>query len=222
MSGWLFNGNAESVNNEINGDTYNVNWSENTHFDYEDNKSLVLDRTSKSWVDFGQPSILDITEEITVSVWVYPEDNDSGFEYVASRWKFDGDNRAWHLVIEDGAFQVSVSPTGAYADAKIFASNFKLDKNEWHHLAFTFKENALRLYVNGVRLEQGNGLRIRRWNEFYEIFAPDSPLLVGTQAPDRDEATLFTGKIDELAIWDSELTAEEIYWLFNNSIRELN
>ena len=75
-----------------------------------------------------------------------------------------------------------------------------IEPGTWYHLAVSWKPNQLNMYLNGVKCEGGNG-----------NFSADRaglPLQVGSSTPEGTE--LFHGAVDEVAVYGSALTAEQV------------
>ena len=178
---------------------------------------------------FGQPSCamffsgqsfiqlptLNFLEGLTISMWV-KEDEVSGIQGFIS--KYDGDNgggdssvkRTFNLYRHgEGAgyhYYATASSTGVgFTDVPSLA----IATTEWVHLAAVFGLETIRFYVNGVfDSEYDSNLP----SGYYES---DVPLIVGGTYPPEDDIHKLRGALDDLGIWDRELTQEEVAQLFN-------
>ena len=86
------------------------------------------------------------------------------------------------------------------------------DYDEWHHLAGTYDGSEIKLYFDGeeVASETAPG----------EISSYDTPLLFGAYANlDKTDVYCFGGKIDEVAILDAALGANEIKRIMESGVR---
>ncbi len=114
---------------------------------------------------------------------------------------------AWHaLVAKELAYQITLFDyklTGY--DWKLEAKNIVTDSipiNEWHHTALTFidsVENGCQLYLDGRSI--GKPFKIHILNHGTELY-------IGSN---RFNPQHFCGNIDEVRIWNSVRTPQEIY-----------
>jgi len=81
--------------------------------------------------------------------------------------------------------------------------------NQWTHLAASFDGTTKRLYVNGVLVASKKGLS----DLVYEPAA--APVTIGARGASN---TPFTGRVDEVAIYNRALTGNEIVDIFNADI----
>ncbi|MDR4511253.1 MAG: discoidin domain-containing protein [Nitrososphaeraceae archaeon] len=85
----------------------------------------------------------------------------------------------------------------------------KLNDNEWHYVTLTYDGSILKLFVDGVLVNDMNT----------EGAEPDSTgktrITVGANSLFKDK--LFKGEIDEIRIWDRALTNAEVYDGFANN-----
>lgn len=84
----------------------------------------------------------------------------------------------------------------------LLASEETLDDGRWHHLAASWSPYTVDLYLDGRRIA---GER-----EFRGLQQGSLPELRVGEGPHGDVAAPFTGRIDEIAVWDRALTAIEI------------
>ena len=110
----------------------------------------------------------------------------------------DGGN-FWRMILnrfgEHGQSEVG---TGMYIDQEWFAG-------EWHHSAFTWNDDSLKVYVDGV-------LRAREAVGFQLPQIADSVFQIGADG----EGAYFDAVLDELRLSDTERSADEIfksYWM---------
>ena len=76
----------------------------------------------------------------------------------------------------------------------------QLVENEWTSIASTYDGNTLKLYIDGVLVNE------RSYS--FELISNDSPLSIGHRHTSVDE--YFKGQIDEVSIFNRALTQEEI------------
>ena len=91
-----------------------------------------------------------------------------------------------------------------------------LSSDNWHHIAFTFDLGAtastsLNAYLNGVQKSDGNGATTFQSTTWAPSLNTASPLYLGRNA----STDYGQFELDELSIWDTELTQLDIDELYN-------
>jgi hypothetical protein len=212
-------------------------------FDYKNNEVVDLDGDS-DYVNFGNSESLQITDELTVSLWLKRnrDSSNSSIQYILSKWDFqdanggtaDNSNRGWmifetELVVSDISSEViavQVSADGTNNNRKMYWNQSDVDAfdNTWHHVAFTFNNGAVKFYLDGVKLESTD-LGVMTVGTVSQIYNSTDVLSLGAvtdvdssgnlQGTDRYAGGLF----DEVAVWHSALSDNEIFWLSKNSLK---
>jgi len=112
-------------------------------------------------------------------------------------------------------FRARVSSDGTFTtttEKQYYSKNIIVQNNEWHHVAFTFHNNSLKLYHNGVELPGDNIDKIRDANVFTINQSPDTPVEISTATQSYD------GLIDEVRIWNHARTADQIKRYMNTRL----
>ena len=135
-------------------------------------------------------SLFDLTQDYTLEAWIFPE----SFSWLA------GIISKYHTNAANGYILrlTNQSPhTGLGFDELITSTNL-LSANQWYHIA-AVKEGPIRkIYINGVEYPlSGSALNVNTNN---------NPIRIGSDYGGR----YFDGRIDEVKIWDSARTQEEI------------
>lgn len=102
-----------------------------------------------------------------------------------------------------------------------YSFNTIIEKNEWHHYAFTIKNNIARLFIDGKLIEQLNDINILSSNNF--IFSTSGLIFENTTGLSDFESVnhsvfkLGPGSnfsLDETRLWNKQKTIEDIgrYW----------
>ncbi|MCP4452841.1 MAG: LamG domain-containing protein, partial [Planctomycetes bacterium] len=160
--------------------------------------ALQLDGIN-AYVDCGADATLDITDVITLSVWVNPADAGNG-EHNPFMAKGDhaytlkhGPGNAFEFLLYQGAWNyIQVPVTEAF-------------NGNWYHLTGTYDGTQLKLYVNGMlgaTLETGGAI---------DSSADAVNLGRNSEYPDR----LFEGTLDDARIYNRVLSDAEILYLSN-------
>ena len=146
-------------------------------------------------VNFGNDSIFNITDEVTLAVWVNTRDMGNGQD---NPWLGKGDN----------AYMLKGFRTGYDVEFFIYdggwnSAHYITDEsfnNEWHHVAGTYDGTQLLIYVDGV---VGANLSL---SSTINVTTHDVALGTNTQASGR----YYDGLLDDARIYSRALTATEI------------
>jgi len=140
-----------------------------------------------------KPLAVDTTEDGVVAVGASGGGSDVYFSFMNST------NQRWRVDLDDGASRRDVM------------SNTTPDADAWYHMVVTFDSsvsgsNELRMYIDGVL--QTDFQSISGDNDPYNL---SHPWLIGTE---RTSERYFNGAIDDVRIYDSELSRAEVSALY--------
>jgi len=168
----------------------------------------MLDFDGKNdYVAIPQDPSLDITDSLTVEVWIYPRsypNNTEWLHYICCKRS----NQGWHTWLwyaynkTDFVLDIGGSPFTVSSDSII-------PLNTWSHLVYTWNGTYVKIYLNGdlditpvaksgTLSTGGNSLRIG--HEFAKT--------IGTRH--------FDGYIEELRIYDRAINSTEISYSYNS------
>jgi hypothetical protein len=157
------------------------------------------------------------SNELTIEMWLKHDggsDNDATIIRNGNGWRLrfagSGEERPVYFQISGSGFDSLTSNSGIPA-------------NEWTHLAATYDDNQMKIFING-KVDASR-------NEDAGISAPNRPVRLGTA--DGADSNFFSGQIDEVRLWStargdaqirnnytSELTGNEAglngYWRFDS------
>jgi beta-lactamase regulating signal transducer with metallopeptidase domain len=147
------------------------------------------------YVDCGNDSSLDITEQITLAAWVKMNDaGNSQFQPFITKGdytyaiKHHSRNVIEFVIYDDGFWQVAHFPIdGSFNDV-------------WHHVAGTYDGRKLKLYVDG-KLEATTA---------YTGSIASSAYNLNIASNSEARGRFYNGAIDDLRIYDYALSEEEI------------
>lgn len=193
-----------------NNGTIQASWTSSGKF----NNALEFDGVD-DFVAIDDHYSLDIKGEITLAAWIYIKGpNGAGSEWqevIAKRDNWDG-NYIINLIPDTGTgshwqfafYNTDCSSTSYWCFVRDSSNLIQLD--QWYHMAATYNENSgmARIFLNGTLI-----------NETYigsSLIPNDFPLYIGNKGNGLEP---FNGTIDEVAIWDTELSESEISGLFN-------
>ena len=150
-------------------------------------------------IDCGSSASFDITEQITLSVWVNTNDSGNG-QHNPFVGKGDrsyaikhASGNSMEFFIYDNTWQTLSSPVN---------DSFN---GSWHHVAGTFDGTQLRLYVDGSLADS--------MDYTGTIATTTYPVNIGRNSQNTDR--LYEGAIDEVRIYNRALTEGEILFLAN-------
>lgn len=180
---------------------------------YSNTRSAVFDGLN-DYMLYAPPTSLNIVNNITVGFWV------KGAGQTSKCLVSDGNpnNLRWKITsgITGGTntrFVVTVSSTGGTgaAAAKEYLSSLVVLNGSWNHVAFTFSAaGALLLYVNGVL----DGAPTLTQNPaITTIFTGAQNGMTAGAAPGATANAAVL--MDELAIWNTVLTAPQLLAVYN-------
>ena len=155
------------------------------------------------------PGIAAPTTAVSVEAWVRPAPVGpfGHSQALFTRWDTPGNDdsaRAYALLIDPyGNLQWATDETGAQRPIELFAAAPQLFDGLFHHVAATWDQTAMSLYVDGVAI----GTRASQRGTLNP--APQVPLRLGSQAGLGDPFW-FTGVIDEPSVWNRALGADEV------------
>ena len=172
--------------------------------------ALDLDGES-SYVEIGDSETLNnITEQVTVSLWIKPTDFPKRYTNIL----FKGNKRVPGIrhrqftfwIRNDGVVQFDTSPDGQDGQY-VLSSSGRLKINEWYHLAGTIdaKNDVMKVYINGT--EAGSN----SFDGGKHILKTILPLRIGcSHEEEMDFHASFVGQIDEVQIWNIARTETDI------------
>jgi ferric-dicitrate binding protein FerR (iron transport regulator) len=85
--------------------------------------------------------------------------------------------------------------------------------NDWHHVAFVADGSTLRLYRNGIEVSTAPYRQLKR-DPRIKALAIGTKLNLSADAPDSHDFNMWDGRLDELAIFNHALTAEQLRELY--------
>ncbi len=111
-----------------------------------------------------------------------------------------------NLFFNNGVNYANTSSTTDIYDDPLFATTHST-LNQWHHIVATYSNTTetVKIFIDGVENIS------RTLPDFGDMATNTDNLLIGIESSDG-----FSGRIDELAIWNKALTATEISSLYNN------
>ncbi len=167
-------------------------------------RSVYFDGTD-DYVDIEDR--LDIeTTSFTLSAWIKRDAADSGTKSILSKRDasftqgFDFrilDNNSMEIIWKNGGDQSLIS-------------NTRLPDDQWHHVSAIYDGSDISLYVDGVLDSTASRLAPLSTDESFLIAAAGKGTI----------SQFFRGNIDEVRVWDTALTVDQLRFIMNQEIED--
>ena len=178
-------------------------------------KALLF--SGENSVDIEKVANFERTDPFTISLWMkVPEELDEIIVLHRCRAGSDAGNRGYELLLQDGKAVFALTHFWPGNAIKV-ATKEKLPLHQWQHVTVTYdgssRAKGVRLFVNGMKAE----IEIVRDQLFktigYEKEKMDVPLQLAARFRGRG---FKDGLIDELKVFNRELTNVEVLSVFAN------
>ena len=151
------------------------------------------------------PDFLHSTSNLTCMCWVKTSDT-SGKSFF-SHWDLNN-QRSWIMqVYTNGGLLCGVDATGTSSARKIYYTNDSIADGTWHHCAFSFSANDLRVYIDGVRI---TNLTLLGDDTVNTIHNSTSDILIGASLS-TTPTWHIAGSVADCRIYDATLSAQDIF-----------
>ncbi len=177
--------------------------------------SLSFDGTN-DYVEVPYAASMNPTGDFTVNVWVKAGASSNWQSAVTSRsasttcGEDTNQTSGYMLYIqpdEEWSFWNGRCTSNTWAQIN---TNVEVDLGTWQMQTVTYNQSGtmMKLYVDGVLIGNNNSDTLKANG--------DRPLRIGAGRTNTTASYFFNGKIDEVAIWSSELSSDEIVQLYNS------
>ncbi|WP_417290114.1 LamG-like jellyroll fold domain-containing protein [Corallibacter sp.] len=161
---------------------------------------------STDYVDMEDALDLNPTG-FTISAWVNANTNSNNTSILSKR------NAAYtegydFKITSTGKFQVSWKR--ASGSMQSITSNTTIPKNQWHQLAVIYNGTRAFLYIDGILDNEANLSAPEDTNQSFYIAAADK----------NTPQAFFHGNIDEVRVWNTTLTLDQLHYIMNQEIEE--
>jgi hypothetical protein len=196
---WLFEEGAgkkiaDSSDNKNDGEIIGeLKWVEGKY-----GKALEFPGASQNLVQVPDSKTLNPTKGITVMAWGWLVDAAGGNRRFLQKSTPGSDNQ-YRFLLEWGVFKFDAGP--GVSPEEVTTGIFS--ENEWHHVAGVYDGKEIALYIDGEK--------VAKLAASGEMIPSTGPLSLGAKWNDPgDPGDYWKGKIDELAVFNRGLTADEI------------
>ena len=195
--GTLTNGPTFSTTVPPSTNTYSVD------FDGTDDYLVIPDDP-----EFSMGDGLGNDNAFSISSW-FKADSIGNF-YMATK---DAANREWSFRTFSSQLHFFAFGTGGGYIGRKYATN--LSAGQWYHAVVTYDaskaSSGIKLYLNGSRVDDGDYAS----GTYTAAVNTTTSIRVGSLEQNN---TFADGKVDELAIFDSELSASDVTAIYNNGV----
>jgi len=184
-----------------NGKTFgDVKW-----VDGKDGKCVEL--VAGSYIDITEIPQYDVTDSVSLMVWLNTTTVTSWARLIdKSQWQDNGFDLVLHADLHLPMLEFFVNNMTSQVQAKT-----PVDDGNWHFVVGTFGNKSLKIYVDGVF--EGEVKSVNN----VDMKPNDWPVRIGCEA-NTSKGQQYLGKIDEIAMYNRELSAGDIENIYQNGI----
>ena len=152
---------------------------------------------------------LKVTNNISVFCLIKPNESTDVYDTFAGRFDSGTNNRVWWIFRENSGkrLEVRIYPNGSSTPLKQYRSITPINDDEIYMVGFTFANNNLKLYINGVEITTSKV----RDDEVNELFYSNEPLRLSASQSSTIYQNFFKGTMFDFKFYDRVLTDQEIY-----------
>ncbi len=191
-----------------------VNGNEGTFFGGNETEAYVEGKFGKSFrfdgiddfIDIPDDPSLNITDEMTISVWVNVDLEDTAPTHQPILIKIEGNEGFRFVVVSSAQLMLRVD------NALVF--DHYPDDDNWHHLAGVFDSGIAKLYIDGIMVQE-NDLGMEQISSTNSVFR-----LGKTIAGWLAEDAFFKGMMDDLRLYNRALTDQEVLKIYHHIVTD--
>ncbi len=170
------------------------------------NSALAFNMVDRSYVRVDAGPLSNApghAEQLTLALWVSSSIRE-GMRILVDKYDVHAPTKEFRLALNEGRplFWWSGAEGDAEDPSDSVESPVRLERNEWSHIAVTFDEGRVTLYVNGVEVEEAS-------SKVDSIVEGGAVFYVGGNFDGWDD-TFFNGKIDDVRVYTRALDEEAV------------
>jgi hypothetical protein len=146
---------------------------------------------------------LNITEEITITAWIYPLSSSGNMDIVTKK-NWDSVHYGYRLQQNWGNLLFVWGNGTNYFQNKTGT----IEVGKWQHVAVTYDQETLVLYIDGVA--------VLTESRDEPIVNNDDPILIGCYGHCNGATYVYNGSIDDVMIFNHALSSNQIQSLYEN------
>lgn len=169
---------------------------------------------NNDYLDYGNKHGQSALASFSIEAWVLQNTGTTGTRTIISKGDAkSGSLRGFQLFLNNGVPNFTWYNNSG-ATLMNIASPFALIQGKWHHVAVTYNGTTAKLYVDGIDM-------VPAGVNFSSIATGNEPFIIGAFY-DSSTPTIpknnFNGNIDEVKIWNTALTVQQIREMMNQEI----
>ena len=167
-------------------------------------RTLVLNGYT-DYIEFPENELMDFDQVLSIECWVQP--NCAEGEKVLVSKQRCGDDFGYYLSVVDGKLSWTFSVDGSCNSLNTFQTvNSSIPTDAFTHVAVVHSQFNVKLFINGIQ-----AVAMYTLGGFGTIANSEEPFLIGCyQQPDGNMTDFYSGQIDELRVWNIQLTGSLI------------
>ncbi|WP_339873461.1 LamG-like jellyroll fold domain-containing protein [Olleya marilimosa] len=189
-----------------------------TSYDFDGTKYITFGYASQVEVTRsvyfnGANSYMDMDNNLdlnpsafTVSAWIKREASDTGTKSIVSK-RNSAFNEGYDLQILNNN---RIRMEWQNGSRQRLTSNTSIPDNEWHHIAVIYNGSNEKIYIDGVLDKSANRSAPTNTDESFLVAA----------ASKTSPTQFFRGNIDEIRVWDTNLSESQLRYIMNQEIED--
>lgn len=201
-----------------NGGTFNQIWDNRATLfpeivppPFTNSKSIIFDGVDEHIV-IGSVGNFERTTSFSISCWF--KTSSTAVEFIVSRQANSGLFPGWNIFIEAGKIKTALINNNGTSDRLFIETNSVFNDSNWHHCVMTYdgssNTSGLFLYLDGslasVTVITNSLSASILTSANFQISGRDGPNVV------------LSGNVDEVALYDKDLSASEVTAIYNSGI----
>jgi serine protease inhibitor len=208
---WPFSGNAND--SSVNGNVGTVNGATLTTDRNGVANSAYSFNGSSSYISVPNNATFNFQNKFTFSYWINPTSlSGSQLSVILSKQiSFGADQNGFNSSVEVGSYSNFRVQNGTSNPAfSLSTPNNSILINNWYHVVHVWTGTQGYIYINGLLVSQGTTTAT--------VGNTTAELLIGKPNWSAGNVKVFNGKIDDVGIWNRDLTAQEIANLYTSCV----
>lgn len=179
----------------------------------QSNSALSFDSMAIISIPHAAHLSFDSSTSLTITGWVKFLTDQKEFAGIVVKGPQKTNHPGFQLYIANGknaAFEVTTSRADGYKNFIRCISDVNIKDGQWHFIAGIVdgSNNQIQIYIDGVKSAQQ-----QTQEGLYPGYNNTEPILIGVE---RNKSVFFNGFIDDIRIYKSAMTQNQITALYNN------
>ncbi len=164
------------------------------------------------YIETRDNSILNITGDFSVFAWIKAKPDNDNYNVIVGQYNIPAANSYGYLLyLTTGLIRASIY-SGENGFSPYVTGLHDLRDNQWHHVGFTFNSSVIKIYEDEIVVNSAD------WT--YPPVMLSNRVTIGIRRPNNADLP-FNGSIDEVMIFNRELTSQEINASYNAGLYKL-